>query len=178
MSAAFDKIISAKRSDILDEWFALVVETYPAETSRFLKSQKNQFANPVGRAVRNGVADLFDELVRGLDPVTAGACLDPMIRIRAIQNFTPSEAVGFVFMLKKVLRKLLGRETREQNLTGELEAFESKIDELALIAFDVYMKCREKIYEIKANEFRNRHYSAFRRAGLISEVPDDPERGQ
>ncbi len=178
LSAAFDKILSAKRPDVLNEWFKLVIETYPDETARFLKSQKDPFANPVGRAVRNGVGDLFDELVRGLDPVAAGACLDPMIRIRAIQNFTPSEAVGFVFMLKKVLRGLLGKEIGDQNLTGELEAFESRIDKLALIAFDVYMKCREKIYEIKANEFRNRHYSAFRRAGLISEVPDDPERGQ
>lgn len=178
MSAAFDKILSNKRTDILNKWFDLVVETYPDETAKFLKRQKDPFANPVGRAVRNGVADLFDELARGLDPKTAGACLDPMIRIRAIQNFTPSEAVGFVFMLKRVLRDLMGREIKEQNLAGELQAFEAKIDELALIAFDIYMKCREKIFEIKANEFRNRHYSAFRRAGLISEVPEDPEPGQ
>jgi hypothetical protein len=178
LSAGLDKILTQKRPDVIKEWFTLVVETYPEETAKFLKSQKDPFANPVGRAVRNAVEDLFDEIIRGLDPKTAEAYLDPMIRIRAIQNFTPSEAVGFIFMLKKVVQKLLDRESKLQELADELRAFNDRIDQLALIGFDVYMKCREKIYEIKANEFRNRHYSAFRRAGLISEVPDDPDFGQ
>jgi hypothetical protein len=38
------------------------------------------------------------------------------------------------------------------------------------------MACREKIYELKANETRNRTFKAFERAGLIKkdpgEVPD------
>jgi hypothetical protein len=167
-------ILIESRPKILQEWFAVVVETYPAETAKFLKSQKDPFANPVGRAARNGVEDLFDELIDGINREHAGACLDSMIRIRAIQNFTPSEAIGFIFSLKDVIRKISGKKVVEMNLLEELHAFESEIDELGLIAFDIYMKCREKIYEIKANEFRNRHYSAFRRAGLISEVPDDP----
>lgn len=174
LSNDLEKILIESRAAILQEWFNHVVETYPDETARFLKSQKDPFANPVGRAVRNGVEDLFDELLRGLNREHAGACLDPMIRIRAIQNFTPSEAIGFIFSLKPVIRKIIGRKIAERNLSQEVHAFESKIDDLGLIAFDIYMKCREKIYEIKANEFRNRHYSAFRRAGLISEVPDDP----
>jgi hypothetical protein len=167
-------ILIESQQKILQEWFAIVVETYPAETAKFLKSQKDPFANPVGRAVRNGVEDLFDELIGGINREHAGACLDSMIRIRAIQNFTPSEAIGFIFSLKDVIRKISGKKIVEMNLLEELHAFESEIDNLGLIAFDIYMKCREKIYEIKANEFRNRHYSAFRRAGLISEVPDDP----
>lgn len=174
LSNELEKLLIESRTAILQEWFTLVVETYPSETGRFLKSQKDPFANPVGRAVRNGVEDLFDELLRGLNREHAGACLDPMIRIRAIQNFTPSEAIGFIFFLKTVIRKIIGKKILERNLSQEFYAFESKVDDLGLIAFDIYMKCREKIYEIKANEVRNRHYSAFRRAGLISEVPDDP----
>jgi len=174
LSNDLEKLLIESRTTILKEWLTLVVETYPSETARFLKSQKDPFANPVGRAIRNGVEDLFDELLRGLNREAAGACLDPMIRIRAIQNFTPSEAIGFIFSLKAVIRKIIGKKFVEKNLLQEVHAFESKIDDLGLIAFDIYMKCREKIYEIKANEFRNRHYSAFRRAGLISEVPDDP----
>lgn len=174
MSTLLEQILAEKRRAILKEWFFLVVESYPRETAKFLKSQRDPFANPVGRAIQNVVKDLFDELLTGLDRDKAGACLDSIIRIRAIQNFTPSEAIGFIFSLKAVIQKILGREIAEKNLSEQLRAFESKIDELGLIAFDIYMKCREKIYEIKATEFRNRHYSAFRRAGLISEVSDDP----
>lgn len=174
MSISFKQLLTQKRPVIVEQWFYLVVETYPEETAKFLKRQKDPFSNPVGRTVRKGVEDLFDELMLGLDHEKARAYLDSMIRIRAIQNFTPSQAVGFIFSLKTVIQKVLGREIAEKNLSAQVHEFESKIDELSLIAFDIYVKCREKIYEIKANEFRNRHYSAFRRAGLISEVSDDP----
>lgn len=174
MGTLFKQLLSQNRSLILKEWFYLVVETYPEETAKFLKRQRDPFSNPVGRTVQKGLEDLFDELMLDLDHEKAGACLDSMIRIRALQNFTPSEAVGFVFSLKTVIQKVLGRDIAEKGLSDQVHEFESKIDELSLIAFDIYMKCREKIYEIKANEFRNRHYSAFRRAGLISEVSDDP----
>jgi hypothetical protein len=33
------------------------------------------------------------------------------------------------------------------------------------------MACREKIYELKANEARDRTFRAFERAGLISKDP-------
>ena len=174
LNKEFEKILIENRAIILQEWFHLVVQTYPPETAVFLKNRKDPFANPVGRAVRNGIEDLFDALLQGLNRELAGACLDPMIRIRAVQNFTPSEATGFIFSLKSIIRKILNAKASERNLFQEIQAFESMIDDLGLIAFDIYMKCREKIYEIKANEFRNRHYSAFRRAGLIAEVPDDP----
>jgi hypothetical protein len=35
------------------------------------------------------------------------------------------------------------------------------------------MQCREKIYELKANEMKNRTFRAFERAGLVSEIPAD-----
>ena len=72
-----------------------------------------------------------------------------------VQNYT-AEAVGHA----------LARDIRN---AGELFEFESKIDQLCLIAFDIYMQCREKVYLIRANETRNRTFKAFERAGLISE---------
>jgi hypothetical protein len=43
---------------------------------------------------------------------------------------------------------------------------------LGLLAFDIYMQCREKIYELKANEMKERTFKAFARAGLVKE-PDE-----
>jgi hypothetical protein len=39
-----------------------------------------------------------------------------------------------------------------------LELLDSRIDELALMAFDLYVKYRERIYEAKANEAKRRVY--------------------
>jgi hypothetical protein len=37
-----------------------------------------------------------------------------------------------------------------------------------MMAFDLYMQCREKIYQLSANEMKNRTLRAFERAGLVS----------
>ena len=49
---------------------------------------------------------------------------------------------------------------------------ESRIDDLALLAFDIYMKCREKLYDIRANEAKNQVSRLLQRAGMLSEIPD------
>jgi len=92
-----------------------------------------------------------------------------------VQNFTPSQAVGFVYLLKPIVRKYFGKNQKKLKL-DELLELESKIDGMALIGFDVFMACREQIYSMKSNTERNTIYKAFARAGLIKEVPaDEPD---
>ena len=49
--------------------------------------------------------------------------------------------------------------------------FETKIDELALLAFDIYMTHKKKLYEIRANQAKNQVSKLLKRAGLICEIP-------
>jgi hypothetical protein len=42
---------------------------------------------------------------------------------------------------------------------------------MALLAFDLYMRCREKMYEIRANEAKNQVSALLRKKGLLSEAP-------
>ena len=42
----------------------------------------------------------------------------------------------------------------------------SALDELILSAFDIFMRCREKIYEIRSNEIKRRSYKLWERAGI------------
>jgi len=80
------------------------------------------------------------------------ACLDNIIRIRAVQDFPPSQTIAFIFLLKKAIREELASEIAENRVLEELLKFESKIDKLVLFALDIYMKCREKVFEIRVNE--------------------------
>jgi hypothetical protein len=64
----------------------------------------------------------------------------------------------------------LEAEIREKRLYEELLALESRIDALSLQSFDIFMKCREKIYDLKATELRDRTIRALKRANLVSEV--------
>ena len=168
-----EKLLAKRKTTIVKRWFDMVVESYPADTAKFLKHQKDPFANPVGRNTLKGLEALFEGILTGIDTESVESFLDPIIRIRAIQNFTPSQATGFIFSLKTLIRDQVQSDTKSGFDFKQLLPYESKIDALALIAFDLYMKCREKIYQIKATEERNRTFKAFKRAGLISELPDD-----
>ena len=54
--------------------------------------------------------------------------------------------------------------------------FETKIDELALLAFDIYMTHKKKLYEIRANQAKNQVSKLLERAGLVCEIPPwDPD---
>ena len=170
-----EKLLSEKGPAILNKWLKLILESYPTNTQRFLKKQKDQFANPVRHTISKGLENIYKELLKGVDRERLSPFLDSIIRIRAVQDFSPSQAIAFVFQLKKVIREALDKEIGAHQLSGELLAFESEIDELALIAFDVYMKRREKIYEIKAKEAKSHVSRLLERAGLIAEIPEwDP----
>lgn len=166
-----NNLLAQRKTAIIKNWFALAVETYPPDTASFLKKQKDPFSNPVGRTISKGLEGLFNELLKEMDYEIITSFLDPIIRIRAIQNFSPSQAVSFIFLLKKAIRENTKKEVPEEQLFNELLLFESKIDQLVMIAFNLYMQCREKIYDLKANEMRNTTYKAFKRAGLVSEIP-------
>ncbi len=162
-----ENLLSQKRSVILKKWLYLILETYPADTSRFLKNEKNRFANPVGYTISKEIDAIYEELLHGMDSDKIFPLLDNIIRIRAIQSFSPSQAIVFTFLLKKAVREELESEIKENRIFEELLEFESRIDKLALLSFDVYMKCREKLYEIRANEVRNRSFKLLERANLI-----------
>ena len=55
----------------------------------------------------------------------------------------------------------------------ELLRFEAGIDKLVQSSFDVYMKCREQVYELKANEVKNMTFRLLQRANLIKEVQEE-----
>ena len=95
-----EELLLQKKSHILKRWLDLILETYPLDAQRFLKHQKDQFLNPVGSTISREIEILFQEAIKGINPERTCASLDGIIRIRAIQDFSPSEAVSFVFLLK------------------------------------------------------------------------------
>ncbi len=165
-------LLSQKKAAILERWLHLILETYPAESSRFLKQEKDRFLNPVGYTISQEIEAIYEELLQGMDSEKLSHFLDKIVRIRAIQDFSPSQAIAFIPLLKKGIREELKGEVRKNQIFEELLRFESRIDRLALLAFDIYMKCREKIYEIRVNEVKNRTFSLLKRANLICGVSE------
>lgn len=174
MGNGLGRIIEDKKDAIVRQWFDAFRLTYAPDTAEFLKSRQDPFANPVGSTALKGLAALLDQLLADMDPDCINAALDPIIRVRAVQNFSPSDAVAFILALKKILRNSVDPSLQSGPAAGAFTALENKIDQLCLMAFDIFMQCREAIYRIRATETRNRTFRAFERAGLVAELPDLP----
>ncbi len=151
--------LTAKKASILRKWAAAVFDTYPGDTAAFLRSEKDRFANPVGYATTISLEKILDGLLAGSDIHTLSAYIEDIIKIRAVQDFIPSQAVSFPLSLKKVI---IDEIKIEQVPAGGWIEFESKIDALSLLAFDLYSRSREQINSIKLNELKARS-TAFAR---------------
>jgi hypothetical protein len=169
-----ESLLAGKEHIILERWFDLIVETYPAESRQFLENKKDRFDNPVAYEFRQGIEGIVEALVDGMEHDILIEHLDRIISIRAIQDLSPSKAVAFIFLLKTVIRRELKEELTKKGLFEELVEIESRIDGLALLCFDIYMKRREKLYEIRTNEAKTRVSGLLRMAGLLSDMEKEP----
>jgi hypothetical protein len=165
---------------VTEKWLDKTLATYPSRTSVFLKRTKDPFANPVGKALTSGIAAVFDDLLEGFEDAGVVSAerycshLDEIIKIRSVQEFSPSRAVAFIFLLKDVVREELPEELREIDSSSELARFDARIDQLALFAFDIYMKRREQLYELRVNEIKRTGFRLLKKANLIS-IDDESE---
>lgn len=164
-------LIEGKRSVILEKWFDAIIETYPTDATGFLKNKKDRFSNPVGHTISSGIEGILDVLVGVKELSEDLPFLNDIIKVRAIQDFPPSKAMIFIFLIKKVVRETLEKEIRQNQIYNSLLSFESKIDDLALFAFDIYVKCREQIYELKTDELKRMTYTLLKKANLMYEIP-------
>jgi len=158
--------LAQKKAVILGRWLNTIYESYPPETAVFLRKEKDRFDNPVGYRISKGLEGLYGALLQDMETDQVLACLDEIIRIRAIQDFAPSQALAFIFLLKNVIREELSEEIRAENLEEEVRDLESRIDGLSLMGFDVYSKRREKLYEVRAQEIKSRVSVFLRKAGI------------
>lgn len=144
----------AKKKKMTENWYKAIIDTFPADSSKFFIDVKDQFANPMGYAFREDIPAIFDFILGKGEEDQYENALKNIIRIRAVQKCEPDEAVSCIFLLKKVIREEIEKDLDKKSFAQLLE-IESKIDQSAGLAFNFYMEMKEKLYEIKANEIRN-----------------------
>lgn len=161
------QLLTEKRPALLEEWRERVFACYPPETAGFLRKEADRFSNPVAHRLNEGLKGLFAVLVEDAGAEAASAQLDEVLRIWAVQNFTPSQALAFVFFLKPIIREGLAKELKtDAQLAEEMLDLESRLDGLALLGFDVYMKRRDKLTDLRVEEVKARVSGLLRRAGV------------
>ncbi|MFP5234807.1 MAG: RsbRD N-terminal domain-containing protein [Acidobacteriota bacterium] len=139
-------------AEIAERWLEKTLASYPAKVQPFIAAEQDPFRNPVGNTLRRSLATLVHESLGAMDPQALAAAVDELIRIRAVQDFTPREALRFLFHLRSAAA----------SAAVELPAdFDARVDEIALLAFDNYMACREQIFNLRTKELRLRMQSTI-----------------
>ena len=168
-----EKILTEKKQNLVKKWFSVVIDTYPKDSVHFFKDNSDPFANPVGNTIKRSLDLLFDEVIKKtLDFPAASEAMDPIIRIRAVQEFKPSKALSFILSIKQIIEKELSSTRKEKGVDAYMSIIESNVNELMLMAFDIYMGCKQKIYSLRINESKQRVRQLLIKNDLISELPD------
>jgi hypothetical protein len=138
---------------IVDKWVDYTLATY--QSSNFFRSEKDSFSNPIGATIRDALSKLFALLSAETDPAEFKAVLATIMHLRSVQEFSPSQAIAPLNAVKHITREVLGSDKQTRDFINDLYDFEFAVDLAMLAAFDLYMECREKIYQIRINEIRS-----------------------
>ena len=154
-------LLIQNKDSIVQEWVDQTINTYGPEMVRFLKKEKNQFSNPVRNTIITSLKKIFDSIFTG-DSIDDYNGLEEIIKIRAVQDFSPSDALSFIFDLKKIIRTELSKIEQKSETIDEFYKIDQRFDALYRQAFDIYNKCRLKIQDIKMAEIKSRSERAFK----------------
>jgi len=138
---------------VAERWIERTIASYPAATAQLLNGNSDPFRNPSGHVIRESLNTLARELLGPMDECAIAPALDALVRLRAVQNFRPSAALRFIFDLRDVVSEVTGKFP---------QTLDRRIDELALMAFDQYMACRDQISSLREKELRFRMQCAAR----------------
>jgi hypothetical protein len=141
------------RDKIVDKWVEYTLSTY--SSSSFFIRERDSFANPVGGNIRAALGRLFPLLVRGAEVKELAEPLGQILAIRSVQEFSPSQAVAPLNAVKHITRDVFAADSERRHLVAELYDFEFAVDLAVLAAFDIYMDCRERLYQVRVAEIKS-----------------------
>jgi hypothetical protein len=166
------ELIESHKSKIVEKWLGKSLEVYSSDAGRFYSKKKNPFGNPVGTALSKGIEAFVDGLIRGDDPKTLGAHLEEIVQIRSVQQLEPSAALKFLPFLKDILKEVLGGKTQDSSRLEALDELSCMVDEVMLRVFDLYLKYRERVFEIRVNDVKRKVSHLLKRTSFFNNDDD------
>lgn len=132
------------QGEIVEMWMARMADSEPEQSTPLRGPEPDPFRNPVSYAIRNSLGELWKQLLGDMDADAIDSALDTVVRIRAVQDMSRNQAVGFLGQLRPILR--------ESPAAADLAVLGKRIDQLTLAASEKYTQCREQIAAARRHE--------------------------
>ncbi|MFN4131747.1 MAG: RsbRD N-terminal domain-containing protein [Caldimicrobium sp.] len=165
-------IFFEKHKDIISKlWLNSFWERF-GEASAYFKKEVDQFTNPFAYHIEECFKGIVEALGEEFSWEKIDPYLDKLAQIRAVQERVFSVAAMFFLDLKKIIREQFGEKIISDFGVESFLEFEDKINSLLIRFIDFYQRYRERLYEIKLEEWKRSHYLLLKRAGLITELEE------
>jgi hypothetical protein len=153
-----NQYLEKARDSILDEWRTRTLDADP--NGKYLrKANLGPFTNPLGHTVTKEIEVIFDGILGQGDSSLIEAALDGIIRIKAVQGTSASEALSFLRIGREIFRREC---TKGQVLdSATMTEIENTFEDILFRGFDIYMGCREQLWNIKMDELKRNNYPGF-----------------
>jgi hypothetical protein len=113
-------ILRQRREIILKEWQKSTLDFYATGAFKSAKKSVDRFGNPIVYTVSTGLETILDELIEGIHTAKTDEALEDIVKIRSLQSEKPSQALDFLFCLKKIINDKLN--CRKRQFCGNREA--------------------------------------------------------
>ena len=164
----FKDYFQSKKHELLELWINKFWEEF-GESAYYFKREIDPFTNPFGYHIRVCFEKVFDSLCGDVNWGEIEEALQKLAQIRAVQESLPSKASKMFLILKGIIRDRIGDEILNKFGISYLLSLEDRINIFMLRYFDFYQTYRERLYELKVEEFKRNNYLLLKRAGLIDE---------
>lgn len=172
MEKSLRKAFEKHHKDLLEAWFQQVIHSYPPESVKYFERYKETFNNPIGSNIYNSLNNILLEFEGEGRYEYFYQEMQMIMRIRAVQDMTPSKAVAFTMAFKDVVKKELASEIARGEISSpELEDFFEELDALALMGFDIYTESRELIFKMRIDQIKETN-DILQKANLLNESID------
>ncbi len=168
------ELFRKKKKEVVDMWIEAVFKTYPLDTTGFLRTKKHDFSNPVGE-ITSTVGNYIFDAVAGEHILEdrLSMALERFVKLRSVQDFTPSQGLGVLLLFKQLFRKVFLEEFENAGQIAVYLEAESRVDTICLMAFEMYVTSRDTISQMRITEIRNGHSQIVRLAQRHGLVPKE-----
>lgn len=154
MESTIYQTLYEKRQQVLSQWQSAAFDAYGGNIALLRNKPEGRFSNPVVYLIEKATGEIFDLLIKPENDQILTVSVNEICHLMAIQGSKPSRAISFIFALKQIIREELKDENGANYWAAEMVEIDKIIDEIGLLAFDIYSDCRAEICDLKVSEIK------------------------
>lgn len=167
LSKELAKYLENKRDFILKKWKSIFWDSFGEEAKKFFNKEVDRFQNPFGYRIDETFEGLIKVLFGDFNWDEADYYLKRLVQLRAVQETTPSKALNMFIQLKGIIREEIGEDILRKFGIEEFLKLEDRINTFMVRSFDFFTDYREKLNQLRYDEWKRAHFLLFKRAGLV-----------